>query len=571
MPGSHAVIRSLASTTLISLAALAPAAPPAAGEEEERELLVWLRSPPREARLGGVALDDFDSISREVGVTSIVPLSPPTARRADPEAFRAAGLDRVLRVRLPAAADVGRAIARLSASRAVELAYEPGFVTVAKSPNDPLFGSQWALQSDRIAAPEAWEIAASAAGVTIAVIDSGADMQHGDFKTNRWVNSGEVNNNNIDDDGNGYVDDRFGYDFVNRDGNPDDDFGHGTQVSGVVGAVGDNGKDISGVCWTADVMSCKVLSASGGGRFSDVAEAVTYAVDNGARVTNMSFTASTDDPTFRAAIDYARSADVVQVAAAGNAGDKTLVYPAGYAGVLAVIATDEGDRRWSSSTHGPWCDLSAPGVNILTLKNHGGTVSVSGTSFAAPHVAGVAALVRKVNPDLDRVAVELTLNYSSEELGSAGFDDEFGWGRLNAQLALQMATALTASDPFVDSGASVDLHLEIPSDAGFFYVLLPTTEGRETGIPLSEFDPNDARIFPLDEDWLQGWVLTTPNNPVFRNFLGYLDGSGVATATFRVPPGLWKGSDLDFAFVTIDPADLAHIVHVSEPYRIRVR
>jgi subtilisin family serine protease len=553
------------------IASLALPAALFAATPQDRELLVWLRAPPREARLARTGLPEFDALCRELGASRVAPLAPPGAPHRSPDAFHAVGLDRVVRLELPESADAAAAAARLLRTNDVELAYEPGFVTAAGDPDDPLFSSQWALQSDRLACPEAWDILNDASGVTIAVIDSGADLQHGDFKPNRWVNTDEVANNGLDDDGNGYVDDRFGYDFVNGDGNPDDDFGHGTEVSGVLGAVGNNALDIAGVCWTADVMSCKVLSSSGSGSFGDVAEAITYAVDNGALVTNMSIVASTDDPTLRAAVDYARLSDVVQVAAAGNTGDETVLYPAGYDGVLAVIATDDADQLWSSSTHGDWCDVSAPGVSVLLLKNHGGTTTLSGTSFAAPHVAGVAALVRKLNPDLDEVAVELTLKYSSEDLGAAGFDSDFAWGRLNAALALEMARSLTADATVVDDGSSVDLHLLEPADPGFLFVLLPTTQGREPGIPLSDFDAADPRVFPLNPDWLQGWVLSTPTNPIFQNFVANLDSSGTATATFRTLRRLWEGVDFDFAFVTLDPNDLAHIVHVSEPFRIRVQ
>jgi len=298
---------------------------------------------------------------------------------------------------------------------------------------------------------------------------------------------------------------------------------------------------------------------------------VIYATDNGARVSNMSIVATSDDTTLHAAIDYARDADVVQVAAAGNTGDQIVQYPASYDGVIAVIATDDNDARWNSSTFGIWCDLSAPGVNILTLKNGGGTIHRSGTSYASPHVAGVAALIRKLEPDLDRIAVELTLEQSSDDLGAAGFDVDFGWGRLNAALALQKALSLRATAPVVDDGNSVDLQLSVPSDPGFYYVLLPTTLGREPGIALSVYDPADARFLPLNDDWLQGWVLATVTNPLFQNFISNLDASGAATATFLVPKHLWQGVDFDFAFVTIDPADLAHLVHVSEPCRVHVQ
>ncbi len=534
-------------------------------------LVVHLRAVPDDPRLGATGLPDFERACVELGATRLSPLAPIAARHADPATFHALGLDRIVRLELASDEPHDLALARLRRSPDVERADATASASAAKLPNDPLWGSQWSLQNDKLAMPKAWNIATDATGVPIAVLDGGCDLNHVDFRANRWINTHEINRNGIDDDGNGYIDDRFGYDFVTPDGDPTDEDGHGTQVTGVLGAVGDNSLSISGVCWNASVMTCRVLDASGNGTFDHIAEGIIYAADNGARVSNMSFVSLTDDATLGEAIEYARSLDVVQVAAAGNFGDTTPTYPAAYDGVLAVIGTDSTDSRMGTSSHGSWCDVAAPGDAILTLRKGGNTTTVSGTSFAAPHVAGLAALVRKINPDLDRRAVELTLSYSSEDFGPPGFDDDFGWGRVNGELALEKATMLTTSTTSIPAGGTFTLTLDSPDDAGFTHVLLASSSDRVPGIPLSSFDPADPRTFPLNDDWLLEWLLATPINPFFVGFQGSFDGSGLATASVDLPPHIFMGSPLDFAYVTFDPADLDHIVNVSEPARVWIQ
>jgi hypothetical protein len=339
----------------------------------------------------------------------------------------------------------------------------------------------------------------------------------------------------------------------------------------VIAAVGDNAVHVCGVCWKAEVITCKALDAAAFGTFDELAEGVTYAADNGARVVNMSFVADIDDPVLRSAVDYARSLDVVQVAAAGNDGTTAVLYPAAYDGVLGVIATDSADQRWSNSSHGSWCDLAAPGVGILTLRKGGGTLTATGTSLAAPHVAGVCALVRKQEPMLDRVAVEIVVSQSAEDLGAAGFDDEFGHGRLNGHLALDRASRLRTSVPEIQDGGAFTLDLSVPDEPGDLYFLFPSFSDRLPGIPLSVYDPADPRLFPLNEDWLFDYVAQFPTNPYFTAFTGTLDANGLASAAVDLPKKAFDGMPLDFAFVTIDPADLSKIISIGGPVRVWVR
>lgn len=574
LPAPWLVAIVIAGAAPFGVAAAAPSADAPAADDAPRamrRLVVRLRDVPATLDTGATGFTDFDRVCREHGVLRLRPLSAaPAAAHRSAATFAQLGLDRIVRIEV--AGEQREALfAAFKNCREVARVDRAGGVHAAKNPNDPNWNSQWAQQNGKLDMPKAWSTVTDATGVPVAVIDSGSDLTHSDFKANRWINSGEIAGNSQDDDGNGYVDDRFGYDFVNDDGDPADDHGHGTNVAGVIGAVGDNAILICGICWKAEVMSCKSLDDTAFGTFDELAEGIIYAVDNGARVSNMSFVSDTDDATLRAAIDYARTNDVVQVAAAGNNGNQTVQYPAAYDGVLAVIATDSNDNRWSNSSFGIWCDVAAPGVSILTLKKGGNTQTVSGTSLAAPHVAGIATLVRKVNPDLDRRGVELTVSYSAEDLGTSGFDNDFGWGRVNGDLAVDRATMLRASATEIPDGGTFTLALTATGEAGFLYFLFPSFDDRVPGIPLAEFDGADARVLPLNEDWLFDYVVVDPSNPFFVGFQGVLDTAGTATATVDLPPRAFDGLPLDFAFVTLDPADLTKIVSVSEPTRVWIR
>jgi subtilisin family serine protease len=231
------------------------------------------------------------------------------------------------------------------------------------------------------------------------------------IRANVWVNEAELNGTSgIDDDDNGYIDDIYGYDFINNDGDPTDDAGHGTHCSGTIAAAGDNGLNVVGVCWNARVMGLKFLGAGGSGSTDDAVDAFYYAVENGADVTSNSWGGGGYSTTMEEAINYAYSQGVVMVAAAGNDGDTDPQYPAYYDNMISVAATDSDDQKASFSTYGDWVDIAAPGVSILSLRASGGTATADGTSMACPHVAGASALLLSANPLLtpDEVYTLLT-------------------------------------------------------------------------------------------------------------------------------------------------------------------
>lgn len=285
-------------------------------------------------------------------------------------------------------------------------------------------------------------------GIIVAVIDTGVDYNHEDLDANNWINSDEIPDNNIDDDGNGYVDDYYGYDFIGSmytsitpDHDPQDEYGHGTHVAGIIAAE-DNSVGTVGVASLANIMPVKVLDSNGYGFDSSIADGIRYAVDNGANIINMSLGGSMASHTISDAIDYAESNNVLVIAAAGNSNSySSPSYPAAYAGVVSVAASTELGYKASYSNWGK-VDVTAPGDDILSATPGNAYARYSGTSMAAPHAAGVAALIMQKQGSKNAMLARHILETTTDDFGTqSGTDYVSGRGMINALSATTIQTA----------------------------------------------------------------------------------------------------------------------------------
>lgn len=288
---------------------------------------------------------------------------------------------------------------------------EPNFVVrPTAEPNDPNLSNQWGLEnfgqnirgvSGKTDADldmfDAWDVNTGSSSVTVAVIDSGAKLDHEDLAANIWVNTGEIPNNGIDDDGNGYIDDVNGWDFYDDDGNPTDMTGHGTLMAGIIGARGNNGVGITGVAWRCQMVILRVLGANGG-LVSDVILAMEYAAAKNVRFSNQSFGGYDFSQSFLDALTALVGTHLV-IAAAGNDtnnNDVNPFYPASYqvGNVISICATNNNDQLAFFSNYGAnTVHMGAPGVSIFSTHRLGSYVWVNGTSAAAAHVTGLAVLL----------------------------------------------------------------------------------------------------------------------------------------------------------------------------------
>lgn len=365
-------------------------------------------------------------------------------------------------VKLPKGLPVTEAVKLYRASPEVEYA-EPDYIltpdqTAPVTPADPDYPKMYNLNNlgqtggtpdADIDAPEAWNKTVGSPGVVVAVIDTDVDIDHPDLKGNIWVNKGEIPGNNLDDDNNGYVDDVNGWDFYNNDAtvyDAADGKTHGTHVAGTIAAEGSNGTGITGVSWNAKIMPLKFIGPTGG-KTSDAIEALTYAVNNGATISNNSWGGGNFSQALLDAIRAADTAGHLFVSSAGNGGtdsigDNTDIaphYPSGYdsPNIISVGASNNTDALAGFSNYGPaTVDLTAPGVGILSLAPGGLYRYASGTSMAAPHVSGVAALIKSKYPDLDDGQLKARILGSVDRKPNLQSKVLSG-GRLNADATLQ--------------------------------------------------------------------------------------------------------------------------------------
>ena len=356
----------------------------------------------------------------------------------------------IVDLRIPVGADLFGVLSALRGTGLVEFAEENTFGTYVGIPNDTQFNDQWHHRNTGqtggtpdadIDADLAWNLTSGDPNVVVSVLDSGTDVMHIDLIDNIWTNSGEIQNNGIDDDNNGFIDDFYGWDFHNGNNVVTGSFWHGTFVAGVVGARTNNSMGVAGIAGgfhPTDGCSVMALGVGDNGPNGSILDdAIIYAADNGSDVITMSLgvgqSAAIDD-----AIAYAHGTKGVFLdCAAGNTGAFGVAYPATHPLVVSVAATDHNDQRVSFSSVGPENWVSAPGEDIRsTTKNNNYTTS-SGTSFSSPLVAGTAGLLLSVLPTLQPLSIQDILKITAKDVGTQGFDTGTGWGRINAHDAVQ--------------------------------------------------------------------------------------------------------------------------------------
>lgn len=369
---------------------------------------------------------------------------------------------RLFLVALPGpASDLRGAITFLATcSGVVEFAEPDVIARTAAVPDDPLFAQQWGLDNRArplvdIGAPEAWDSTTGSRGVIVGILDSGMDLAHPDLAPNLWTNAGEVPDNGLDDDGNGRVDDVHGWDFLYETNRPQDEFGHGTQVAGIIGAAGNNGAGVSGVCWTVSLAPLRVVDM-GFVVVSDAIAAIEYAIRERFDVLNMSWGGGGSE-ALRLAIAAAGESGILVVAGAGNDGtdnDARPFYPASYAedNIIAVTATDSADARWGNFGLRS-VDLGAPGVGVWTTNPAwSGTpwVAAGGTSYATPFVTGACALLKAANPTFSAAEIRSRILSQVEPVPSLA-------GRTTTGGRLDLFRAIAPADPALyAAGIAVD-------------------------------------------------------------------------------------------------------------------
>ena len=308
-------------------------------------------------------------------------------------------------------------------------------------PSDPLAADQWGLSV--IGAPEGWTITEGNSTTTVALIDSGLDIEHEEFHSGTlWVNPAEESGiPGKDDDENGFVDDYHGWDWIDDDGAINDAFGHGTHVGGTIAAA-NNETGIAGLARAVRILPLRVLDKRGRGRLSDLIDAIHYAVEQEVDVINLSLVLQFEAPALGDVIRAAHARDIILVAAAGNASLHVL-WPAAYAETVAVVATDRNDLAAEFNNHGPEVDLAAPGVDIISTFPSNRYRRISGTSVATAHVSALAALVRSLRPDMDQADLLALLRRTASDINGEdfpGYDEHTGSGRIDFGAALHDAS-----------------------------------------------------------------------------------------------------------------------------------
>jgi subtilisin family serine protease len=400
----------------------------------------------REFGAGVFGISALDHVLAKLKVTSVVAIHPP-APVVSAAMAEAVSMASTYRVSFEKSTSVETAVKQLSEVAGVEYVEPNRYRETCAVPNDPSYPSQWGLA--KINCPAAWDRTTGSPSITVAVIDTGVDLDHPELAPLIVAGTDMVDLGPNPTPPAGF---RFEGDFQGRDNNPQDEVGHGTHVAGTIACLSNNGVGVAGVTWSCHIMPVRVLArivnisnpadVRGTGSSADIAAGIRWAVDNGARVMNLSLGGPSDTQVERDAIAYAIAHGVVVVAAMGNSyqqGNPTS-YPGAYPNVVAVGAIDQSDHRAAFSQTGPHIDISGPGVGVLSTVWNNGYTTMSGTSMATPHVAGVAALVLSCNPSLTGAQVADILRQTARPLRDNPTDpipnNNYGFGCVDAQAAV---------------------------------------------------------------------------------------------------------------------------------------
>lgn len=487
------------------------------------------------------------------------------------------------------------AIAKLKAHPAVLYA-EPDYQVKALGiPDDSRFGDLWGLNNTGqtggtadadIDAPEAWDISTGSHDVVVGVIDTGVDHTHPDLAANMWVNPNEIAGDGIDNDGNGYIDDIHGINAITDAGDPMDDQGHGTHVSGTIGATGNNANGVAGVNHNVSIVGCKFLDSSGSGSTSDAIECMNYMVglrNAGVevKVLNNSWGGGGYSQALADALTSTEQADILFVAAAGNDAvdnDASPHYPSNYehASVLSVASTDHNDAMSGFSQWGlTSVDMGAPGSAILSTVPGGGYATYSGTSMATPHVAGAAALALSVNPALNFQELKDLLMSSGDD-NSALTGKTVSGKRLNVLNALQDANPepgfrlkVTPSNQTITAGETASYTFEIASVADWNETVNLTLDSTIAGASLST-----STAMPGDVVTLNVPTTSETNWGEYSFIVNATSGELTKTATvelFVYPQGLndfTYANDTSVAIPDNTPTGVNSVINVPDEITI---
>ena len=317
-------------------------------------------------------------------------------------------------------------------------------------PNDPSFGSQY--HHPLMNNIDAWDITLGDSSIIIGVTDDGVDIDHADLIDNIYVNTGEIANDGVDNDNNGYTDDVNGWDFVFNNNNPNPNSGgndHGTHVAGIAAAGTNNGIGVAGTAGNASILPLQFFASGQSWTAANINEAFTYGTDNGAHIINTSYNMNgwVGDPTVTAGFQYMHDNGVLHFNSAGNGNEDNPARIA-FEQTLLTVNTDANDRRSSSSNYGTGTDISAPGSSVLSTILNNGYGTKSGTSMAAPNAAGVAALIWSQNPTWNHFQVAAQLLGTADDIDglNPGFEGKLGAGRVNSFNALTQTLAAPTAE-----------------------------------------------------------------------------------------------------------------------------